>query len=380
MKKFFLFTLSLGILIPSFVIAQSIIDQFPQDVQDTINSTPGAREELEKTYNTKLDLGSTGVEEQLSFSVIPSVPRPNQVVTAKIASYSSNLNRLQVSWYVNDILVKKEIGATTHQFVVGDLGTQTKLRISILKSDGTTLEKNYSFRPAEVDLIYEAQTFTPPLYDGKAYFTRQSSIKVSAMPQVLDSAGKIIRPENLVYDWYLDGSLVQSQSGYGKQSFLYQSKVLGRSFRVGVEISSIADGAVANSSIYINPVSPEVLVYEKNPTLGTLYNYSIPSTFSINKPEIEFEAVPYFFKKDSIQNLSTVFDWKLNGSKVNSPNQNSIVFRNEENKEGRASIGVSVSNETILQKSAANFGLDFGLNNKNDFQFRSESTRLNSSH
>jgi len=369
MKKIFLFILSLGVLIPGLLLAQSIIDQLPQNVQDTINSTPGAREALEQTYNTNFGLESTGVKEQLSFSVTPSVPRPNQLVSVKIASYSSDLNRLQVSWYVNDTLIKREVGATNFDFAVGDLGTKTVVRVSILKTNGSTLEKTYSFRPSEVDLIYEAQTFTPPFYEGKAYFTRQSSVKISAIPQVLGADGKFINPANLVYDWYVDGSVVQSQSGYGKQSFLYQGKILARAFKIGVEISTVADGAVANSSIFINPISPEVLIYEKNPTLGTLYNYSVPSSFSINKPEIEFEAVPYFFKEDSVLNLSTIFNWRLNGSKINSPNQNSIVFRNENNEEGSASVGVDVSNETLLQKDSINFGLNFGVSNKNDFQF-----------
>ena len=112
----------------------------------------------------------------------------------------------------------------------------------------------------------------------------------------------------------------------------------------------------------------EVLVYEKSPTLGTLYNSTIGNSFSINSPEIEFEAVPYFFDKNLVSNLSTVYGWKLNGSKVNAPNKNSLVFRNEENKQGRATIGIDISNSTLLQKASESFSLIFG-ETKNEFQF-----------
>lgn len=369
MKKIFLFILILSFLIPSFSLAQSTINNLPQDIQDLINATPGAAEGIDKINNTTFDIGSTGVQEQISFSVTPSVPRPNQLVTAEIASYSSDLNRLQISWYLNGTLIKKEIGATKQQFQVGEIGQQTKLKIVILKSNGTTLEKNYSFRPAEVDLISESQTFTPPFYEGAAYYAKQATVKVSAMPQVLDKNGKYIDPSNLSYKWYLDGSVVQDASGYGKQTFLHKGYLLRKSIRVGVEVSTIDDGPVANTTITINPVEPEALFYEKSPTLGTLYNRIISSSFEINRPEIEFEVIPFSFNKDAVFAGSTVYDWRLNGSKINSPNQNSLVFRNDKNEKGQSAIGITLSNNTILQKANKTFNLIFGETVKNDAQF-----------
>lgn len=369
MKKVFLGLAATILFLPAFLIAQTTVSDFPQNVQDVINSTPGLADELNKIYNTKINVNEgTGAQEKISFSVSPSAPRPGQLVTATISNYASDLNRLQISWYVNDVLIKKEIGATKHQFLMGDLGKLTKVRFVILKSNGTTFEKTYSFRPAEVDLIYEAQTFTPPFYDGKAYFSRESNVNIVAMPQVLDASGNYVSPSNLSYKWYLDGSVVQDQSGYGKQVFKYQGKVLSKSFRIGVDISTITEGSVANSTIAINPVTPEVSIYEKSPTLGTLYNNAISSSFSINTPEVEFEAVPYFFDKNLVSNLSTVYGWKLNGTKTNAPNINSLVFRNEKNEKGKATIGIDVSNSTMLQRVSKSFSLIFG-ETKNEFQF-----------
>jgi hypothetical protein len=368
MKKIFLFILSLGFLTPLVLLAQTTISDLPQNVQDTINSTPGAADALQKVYDTKLNINNAGVEEQVSFSVTPSVPRPNQIVTAEIADYSSDLSRLQISWYLNDVLVKKEIGATKYQFQMGDIGQKTSIRIVILKSNGATLEKSYSFRPAEVDLISEAQTFTPPFYDGSAYFAKQALVKVSAVPQVLDKNGNYINPKNVIYKWYVDGDVEQDASGYGKQTFLYQSPLLRKNVDIGVEISTVEDGSVANDNIFISPIDPEVLFYEKSPTLGTLYNKIVSGSFSIDYPEVEFEVVPFTFNKNAIFNNSTVYNWTLNGSKISSPNQNSIVFRNDKNEQGQASIGASVSNDTILQKTNNSFNLIFGKS-LNDAQF-----------
>jgi len=366
MKKNFLFILILSFFIPEFLMAQSNIDKLPQDIQDLIKNTPGAKEELDKINSTTFDIGSTGVQEQISFSVRPSVPRPNQLVTANITSYSSDLNRLQISWYLNGVLIKKEIGATKQEFQVGDIGQQTKLKIVILKSDGTTLEKNYSFRPAEVDLIYESQTFTPPFYEGSAYYSKQASIKVSAMPQVLDKNGNYVNPNNISYSWYLDGSLIKDSSGYSKQTFSYTGPLLSKNFRVGVDISTIEDGSVANETISIIPKEPMVLFYEKSQTLGTLYNKIVTGDFNLTSAEIEFETVPFAFNKKSIFNQTVIYDWKLNGSKISSPNQNSLVFRNDSNSSGQATIGVNISNETMLQKANNSFRLIFGENINNE--------------
>ncbi len=369
MKKFFLL-LVIAYTFPGFILAETSINQLPQEFQNLINSDPALSGEIQKAYNTTLDFNDTGVKEQISFINSTSVPKPGQLITTKIENYSYDLNRLQISWYINDVLVKREIGATQHQFTVGELGKTTKVRVVILKPDGQTIEKTYSYRPAEVDLIYEAETFTPPFYEGKAYFSRQSSLKVVAMPQVLDKGGKYVDSKNLSYKWYLDGSVVQNQSGYGKNTFNYTGALLSKGARIGVEISTIEDGAVANNSIFINPTEPKILIYEKSPDLGTLYNKIVGDSFSINKTEIEFEAVPYFFKKDSILNKATVYSWKLNGQKINAPNQNSLVFRNENNQDGTASISIDVSNETILQKAREGFSLIFGQNNNlNDFIF-----------
>lgn len=368
MKKFFLFSLVTGLIIPGFLIAQTTIDNLPQEIKDLLNANPEISNELQKQYDTPIK--PAGIEEQVSFSVTPTVPRPGELVTAKIASYSSDLNRLKISWYVNGELMKQEIGATEHQFTIGELGKVTRITVVITKTTGETVEKSYTFRPAEVDLIYEAQTFTPNFYDGKAFFSRQSSIKFVAMPQVLSTTGNYISPEKLSYKWYVDGSVVQNQSGYGKQTFVYTGNILSSSARVGVEISTIEDGAVANATIAVNPVAPEALIYEKSPTLGTLYNKVVPSNFSISSPEIEFEVVPYFFNKVLVENKSTVYNWKLNGSKINAPNQNSVVFRNEKNEVGKSSVGVTVSNTTLLQTDSYDFNLLFGnTNTLNDFQF-----------
>jgi len=369
---FLLFAIS---IMPSIVLAQSQADMDQINAQIEAVKSAGLAPQI-NPVDFNLDAYSDivnknvkpDIEEQVTLTAKPSIPRPNQLVTLEVLNYSTNLDRAKITWYINDKLVKSEYGARKYEVLTGGLGQQVRIKVVIEKPDGSSIERYYAFRPAEVDLIYEADTFVPPFYEGKAYFTSQSRVKIIAIPQVLSASGVMIKPENLIYKWYQNNEVVRANSGYGKQTFSYAGKILTNSTPISVEISTVADGVVAQANTYLGAYSPMTVIYEKNPIFGTLYERAVAGNFYLDRPEIEFEAVPYFFNKGEVLNRSTVYNWQLNGQRVNAPNQNSIVFRNEENQSGQSSINLSVTNTTLLQQAGSNFNLLFG-DILNDFTF-----------
>jgi hypothetical protein len=396
MKKiFFTSALIIVIIIPSFVLGQNYIDTIKDSLNkniETVERLQGAlgsttnitndpeiqnaknfidllennsdfRTELEKLYNTQLydfeqKTENLKYEEQLTFSFSPSFPRPNQVVEVKVQGFSSNLNILPISWYVDGVLQKREVGGTKHFFQVGELGQKTTLKFVLEKNNQEKIERTFNFRPAEVDIIYEAQTYTPHLYSGKALFTPQSSVKIIALPQVIEGDTEIA-PQNLVYDWYFDRTFMKDVSGPNKQSFYYDAKLLDSSLKIGVEITTMKGVPVAHHTILIPKLKPEVVFYEKNPTQGTTYNKSIFQNLTMTGPEIEIEAVPFYFKKEEVINGNTFYEWFLNNQKISSPNTSSLVFRNENDEDGQSTIGINIKNKTMLQYAKNSFNLVF---------------------
>ena len=302
-----------------------------------------------------------GIKEQVSVNFSNSTPDPLEVVSVNVVSYTTNLNKADISWSINGAVKKREVGATKFTFQVGEAGSKTTLDIYMVKQDGSTISKKYEFMPSEVDLFYEAETITPETYPGKALFSNQSPVKIIAEPRLLDSNGKLISKENLVYNWKINDFARSDLSGYGKDFFRYSGSLITRPLKVSVTVSATNSKAVAQKTIILDPTETSVLIYEKNPVLGVMYEKAINSDFSLNREEVEFQIEELFFSKDSL----TKINWFLNGKKLSSSsNMKSVIFRNEDKTEGKANISVRTENTTrILQGGDSSFGLIFNPSN-----------------
>lgn len=311
-----------------------------------------------------------GIEEQISFDLNPTIPGPNQTVTIKATSYSTDLNKATITWRVDGVLELRDVGARNFTFDTGNLGSVTRVSVTIEKSGGGVVERSFTFRPAEVDLIYEAETTVPPLYRGKALYSDQSFVRIIAVPQFTNSAGTKIAPENLTYTWSVDGKVIPSESGYGKYLLYYKGQLISRPVQISVVVSPTNSDQSAKGSLVLNPQDGQVFVYEKNPIYGTIFEQSIRGDFVLDREEIEFEAFPYYFSRDSFnQNLE--FKWKMNGQTINVPtSQKNLVFRNQNNEDGEARVELGVTNkDTFQQVAKASFNLFFGDTSLVDFSF-----------
>jgi len=77
---------------------------------------------------------------------------------------------------------------------MGSLGEKKTVTIKVVSRRGGYLEEKITFQPALVDLMWEANTYTPPFYKGKALTSSKSSITVTAIPQLKTSDKKILDP------------------------------------------------------------------------------------------------------------------------------------------------------------------------------------------
>jgi len=303
-----------------------------------------------------------GVEEQITITQIPKIPQPGEQVSVRITGYTTDLNKALISWSINGRLVTSSTGATTFAFTAPASGERSTLVITIKKEGGGTISKTLVINPADVDLIYEAQTYAPPFYKGKREFTSESVIKYIAIPNFRSSNGVKIADSSLVYTWKINNTVQQGVSGYGRNTFLVKGSLIERPSTVTVEVSAINSTLKASQSISVRSTSPEIVIYENNPLLGIVYEKAIRGTFILDRPQVDFEAVPYFFSTDNINSSDIAYDWSINGLKITSksPKENYLVLRNEKNEEGRANIAVSIDHvSNILQTTRSTLQLDF---------------------
>lgn len=309
----------------------------------------------------------TAVEEQLSVDFSTNFPEPKQFVSVKIESYQSNLDKAEIRWLVDGVLIKEGLGLKDFTFTAGEIGEEKILTIRIIKEDGSLLEKKYSIIPNEVDIYYEAETYVPPFFKGRPEFSPQSDVYLIAVPNLIDQNNKQIPDNLIVFEWKINGEVDDKNSGVGKSTYHYVSGLLPKPISASLTISAVNSDQRAKTSKLIEPIKPSVSVYEKNPAYGTIFEQTIKNDFVLNRDEIEVVAVPYYFSNNILQ--KGIFNWFLNGNKIDGFNKNVVVFRKIQDGQSQNQVKITVENNNdILQEAYGVFNLNFE-NSKNNFNF-----------
>lgn len=277
----------------------------------------------------------------ISIGTLPTNPGPNQSIQVTIESYSINLNSSKISWYVNNKLITQGVGIKTIPTQTGNLGSETVISVQI-DTETETLTKKLTIIPTSVNILWEARTYTPPFFKGKALFSHQSNILFTAIPRIVVK-GKEIPKENLIYTWSKNGVILGDKNGYGKYTLPQTGSVISRPFSIEVEVSDPNTGITAFNTTNVQPIEPEIIIYKTDPLYGVEYSKAILDSLPLSGKEITLTAVPYFFS--NIENIS--YNWSINGNDISDgQNTSTRVFR----KVGEV-FGISQINLKIIQKN-----------------------------
>ncbi|MDO8574243.1 MAG: hypothetical protein Q7R86_01290 [bacterium] len=143
---------------------------------------------------------------------------------------------------------------------------------------------------AQVLITWEASTYTPPGFEGKALPIEGSL--VTASMEVFDSSGRLFDLREQTVYWYLNDKLIKG--GVGIQTVIFRSSQGTQELRV-----QLPDylGGILVKTIEIPVVRPEAVV-----------SYSGVGGFIGNSARAE--ALPYFFNVGDKKDLE--FSWKVN--------------------------------------------------------------------
>jgi hypothetical protein len=292
----------------------------------------------------------------LAVTLTPNSPGAYRTVTAEAQSYSVDLNQSNINWYVNDQLLASGRGNTSFSFKTGSLGSVTTLTV-IANTTGGEIRVDRSLQTAEVDLIWEANTYTPVWYKGKALFTPTAGLTFTAIPSIITSDGTQANPRDVVYTWRQDGRVLGSQSGYGRNVFRISPSMIDESIRISV--TAEVEDMKAQSAASVTLSGERVLVYKDDPLLGVLSNNAVSGAFELLEDEVSFRAFPLHFTTNSSSDLSLEYSWQLGNTVI--PDANNVVTFKQTGEEGVARISLVVENKTnFLQKAVSAFDIIFG--------------------
>jgi len=294
-------------------------------------------------------------------TTIPNHPAPNSLMEASISSFSTDLDKSEISWFINGTLEKQGIGEKKITFRTGKSGTTINISVTIKQNGGGMITAKKVIRPADVDLIWEAQTYTPIQYRGKALHSSQSNIEITAIPH-LSKGNTKLSPSQLIYNWEHNDQPLLDQSGFGKQSIKIEGSLVFGEDIVHVSVSDQDSTITATGVVVITPNDPEILFYEDSSAIGLMYNRPLVGNFLSNFDQVALRAEPFYFSKKDLFTNNTSYQWSANGQKVLPDQDNPLYIRfGGEGNISSARITLEIENTMrLLQEASASFSLLLG--------------------
>lgn len=304
------------------------------------------------------DVSSLG---NIVIQLTPEFPLPNKEVTAQVASSLFNIDGVPITWVLDGKTQLAGVGKKNFTFRAGEIGVSTSLRVEVETEDFGTVAKEVQIQPSDVDILWEADTYTPPFYKGKALPTSQSFIKILAVPSFV-SQNKTIPSNELTYFWKKAYAANPNDSGIGKDTYFYRASYTFNETTVDTTVSSIDGRLAMHKKTKIPVYEPKIIFYENKPLEGIRYRNALGGSFAIKESEVTLRAEPYFFSVPNANDNSATVSWQIDGKKlpINPIKKSDFTLRKPEKGSGSSNISVKITNPGYdLQTGSKNITLSY---------------------
>jgi hypothetical protein len=293
----------------------------------------------------------------ITFVTTPKSPGALEKIVVRIESFAVDLNTANIAWNVNKEFVKDGIAEKELTITTPDFGQKTVVDVVIITAAGDKIDKQFVIAPAEVDLLFEAQTYTPPFYKGKALPTFKSLVRVTAIPRFNALTSN---PKDYYYAWTYNRNQGLGEA-QGKNSVVVPMGYADSQIPVGVKVNLAGTDWTGVKNITISGVPAKVVLYERDPLLGVQFHKPLTSTLSSKETELTLYAVPYFFSSDDLENGNLIYTWEVN-RRYTSPGLSPRYLTLVKPEKSAATYGVSLriqNPKRILQEAYANTEISF---------------------
>lgn len=261
----------------------------------------------------QLQLPGTGAA--LSMTLSPAYPSPGETVTLTLSSPVYDLSRASVTWNSGGKVLESGAGVTSATVVAGKLGEKTLVTADV-SVEGTEDSAQILIMPTAVDLLWEADTYTPPFYGGRALPSAGSRVRLQAIPYLPKPGGGFYGANELSYIWKQNGSTLSSISSKGKSSAVIAAPDLFGNYTISVEALS-PDGTTSGAArARIVSVEPDIRLYRDHPLFGVEYFDALGPNVFLDDSEMTFAAIPYFSAARNPRENRLVYAWRINGKSI----------------------------------------------------------------
>lgn len=303
----------------------------------------------------------TGVGNNVIAKIEPASPKPGDDITISLSSYGFDINRSRIIWYKDGKETSTGADHNHFSFRLGQVGSPTKIAVSVYYGNRHVADKSFYFDPADINILWQADTLVPPLYKGKARATAGSKIKIVAYPSITNQTGQLEKTDQLIYTWYQNGLIMNNSSGVGKNVINISTKPTDSQVKINLNVSNKKSDNSVDREFIIYLSQPEIAFYELTPLKGVNYQKQILTSFDLYEEEVSFQAFPFFWPTNLLSNLD--YFWTINSlSAKNQGDPNSLTVRQPENGAGVNDIRLRLEGLGSKQEISSRFNIKFGNN------------------
>jgi len=273
----------------------------------------------------------------------PSMPEPGDEYTVSSLVQGNNMPKASQKWFING----SEVSEFANQSKITLTAQETPSAVSsrVVFTNGDFIDAKITVSPARIDFVVTPQTLTPAFYKGAALPSNGSSFTVTAL--VFKNG---IEQTGLSYAWSING---KSQNGGAVRnlSSISHTPGFGGDVPIAVEVYDAQNRKIAEDSIVVPVVKPEIVFYEHNPLRG-LSKVALREPHILVGDEMTVRGEAYYIGAHSaLSDLHT--EWKVDGTTVNasSEDRQEIVLE-KKGVTGRSVISFHIRNLTDLLQGA----------------------------
>lgn len=262
------------------------------------------------TMDTTADIGAPRI------TLTPENPKPGETVSASVTSYQVDLSTAAITWLIDEKIIGQGTGRTAVSFTADTIGSASRLRAIITPQEGNPITASTLIRPSLLAIQWEAETYTPPLYRGKALQGPGAVVRFVAVPYLRYEDGTVADPTTLIYEWNLNEQPLAKQSGSGKQVLRVKNTKFFAPLNISVSVHSPDDKLFADARVTVPVTEASARLYELHPRYGTWYTQALGNSFTIRGRELNLLVEPYYYSVTSRTDKDLAYLWQVNGRDI----------------------------------------------------------------
>lgn len=262
-----------------------------------------------------LPLGATAqigagafINTDLSLEMQPTFPQPGQPVTLTLNDYGGSYYGASLQWYKNGTAIPGSTNQRSVTITAPAIGAKETISIVLTLSTGLTTTIKQVISPIYADIIIEPQTHVPGFYKGRALPSAGSTVNLTALLSDGNPMGT-----DFIYIWRINDDVLEDGPLRGRNRISFVAPQ-DKELIISLQVSRPNGDIVANRSIYIASMRPELHFYEVN-TLYGVEPKAIKNNFTMIGNSALIKAEPYYLDSQ-VFNQPNILEWKINQDKV----------------------------------------------------------------